>query len=49
MRELLKRRNLETPSDSAWSQRVTGGDEKGSLEAETVMYGRESEGTWTQD
>jgi hypothetical protein len=27
---------------------VVGGDEKGSLESETVKYGQESHGTWTQ-
>jgi hypothetical protein len=26
--------------------RLVGGDEKGSLESETVKYGRESHGTW---
>jgi hypothetical protein len=29
--------------------RVVGGDEKGSLECETVKYGRESHGTRTQE
>jgi hypothetical protein len=29
--------------------RVVGGDEKGSLESETVKYGRESQGTRTLD
>jgi hypothetical protein len=29
--------------------RVVGGDEKGSLESETVKYGRESHGTRTQE
>jgi hypothetical protein len=28
--------------------RVVGGDEKGSLKSETVKYGYESKGTWTQ-
>jgi hypothetical protein len=28
--------------------RVVGGDEKGSLESETVKYGHESYGTWTR-
>jgi hypothetical protein len=28
--------------------RVVGGDEKGSLESETVKYGRESQGTRTR-
>jgi hypothetical protein len=28
--------------------RVVGGNEKGSLESETVKYGHESYGTWTQ-
>jgi hypothetical protein len=28
--------------------RIVGGDEKGSLESETVKYGRESHGTRTQ-
>jgi hypothetical protein len=28
--------------------RVIGGDEKGSLESETVKYGHESYGTWTR-
>jgi hypothetical protein len=27
---------------------VVGGDKKGSLESETVKYGHESYGTWTQ-
>jgi hypothetical protein len=27
--------------------RAAGGDEKGSLESETVRYGHESYGTWT--
>jgi hypothetical protein len=27
--------------------RVVGGNEKGSLESETVKYGLESQGTWT--
>jgi hypothetical protein len=29
--------------------RVVGGDEKGSLKSETVKYGREFQGTWTQE
>jgi hypothetical protein len=29
--------------------RVVGGDEKGSLESETVNYGQESRGTQTQE
>jgi hypothetical protein len=29
--------------------RVVGGDEKGSLKSETVKYGRESQGTRTQE
>jgi hypothetical protein len=29
--------------------RVIGGDEMGSLTSETVKYGRESQGTWTQE
>jgi hypothetical protein len=29
--------------------RVLGGDEKGSLESETVKYGRESHRTWTRE
>jgi hypothetical protein len=29
--------------------RIVGGDEKGSLESETVKYGRESHGTRTQE
>jgi hypothetical protein len=29
--------------------RVVGGDEKGSLESETVKYGRESQGTRTRE
>jgi hypothetical protein len=39
----------------AWSNnstvalRVAGGDEKGSLESETVKYVRESRGTWTRE
>jgi hypothetical protein len=28
--------------------RVVGGDEKGSLESETVKYDHESYGTWTR-
>jgi hypothetical protein len=28
--------------------RVVGGDEKGSLESETVKYGHESHGTWAR-
>jgi hypothetical protein len=29
--------------------RVVGGDEKGSLESETVKYGRQSQGTRTRE
>jgi hypothetical protein len=29
--------------------RVVGGDKEGSLESETVKYGRESHGTWTRE
>jgi hypothetical protein len=29
--------------------RVVGGDEKGTLESETVKYGRESQGTQTRE
>jgi hypothetical protein len=29
--------------------RVVGGDEKGSLNSETVKYGREYQGTWTRE
>jgi hypothetical protein len=36
-------------STSTVTQRVVGGDEKGSLESETVKYGHESQGTQTQE
>jgi hypothetical protein len=29
--------------------RVVGGDEKESLKSETIRYGRDSQGTWTQE
>jgi hypothetical protein len=34
---------------STMTLRVVGGDEKGSLESETVKYGREYHGTRTQE
>jgi hypothetical protein len=46
-------RSDKTPVE-AWSNtstvtlRVVGGNEKGSLESETVKYGHESYGTWTR-
>jgi hypothetical protein len=32
-----------------WPSKVVGADEKGSLKSETVKYGYESKGTWTQE
>jgi hypothetical protein len=36
-------------NNSTVTLRVVGGDEKGSLKSETVKYGNESKGTWTQE
>jgi hypothetical protein len=36
-------------STSTVALRVVGGDEKGSLESETVKYGHESQGTQTRE
>jgi hypothetical protein len=44
---LLKSRVEAVSNNSTVALRVVGGDEKGSLESETVKYGRESHATQT--
>jgi hypothetical protein len=39
----------EGSNTSTVTMRVVGGNEKGSLKSETVKYGRESQGTQTQE
>jgi hypothetical protein len=47
--EYLHLARVEAGSNtSIMTLRVAGGDEKGSLKTETVKYGHESRGTWTQ-
>jgi hypothetical protein len=43
----LKTRVEAGSNISTVTLRVVGGDEKGSLESETVKYSRKSHGTWT--
>jgi hypothetical protein len=46
---LFKDSRVEAGSKTTVALRVEGGDEKGSLESETVKHGRESHGTRTRE
>jgi hypothetical protein len=49
MRQLWDTRVEAGSNNSTVTQRIVGGDEKGSLKSETVKYGHEVQGTRTRE